>query len=520
MDTDIQQRLLELRLKLVREGLQSSQRDPVSVNQPHHQQQYGMQVGPAAWDRIPSYYVGSGFHDPNAAMQYPPRALGGNGGLASLLVSQQRQLQTAQAQLASLQDQVRAAHEQHNRRQRSAQLAALAATVDKLAEMKKPADAESKVDVIMAQMLQIQTIMLSQMAGTTNTSMRRPQDEPGGTSSLHHQSAIQVQQDGQQPKPLEPSPLHVARDEPALTKSNMPAQAGAGNDDVLLKKIMELSEELSKAEEMAKHSAETAVAAAAAAVTQAQQQQAVDPQSPQRPQNAVAEEGVVEEELETVEQGDEMLQEEMETYHDVALAWLRKSLKVIVSNVLTEQQTAMHVQEPFKGTVFTKGLTQQDVDVRLLKLGVRCRAVTHALDQAIHARAIPEPLKVFFRRLVASGQTFPQSFLLEIERQRLGLEAGANKVGEVLEEDAKFLLAQFLWVRIMVGEIMLKPWACGVGPQIPAGKQVGQCDNMPSPVNCSQALRCHRTHMSASNTIDFYTFEPSTLEVKWHGMMQ
>lgn len=42
--------------------------------------------------------------------------------------------------------------------------------------------------------------------------------------------------------------------------------------------------------------------------------------------------------------------------------------------------------------------------------------------------------------------------------------------GDLSDEQSRFLLAQFLFTRILCRELVLKPWTCGVGPAIPPGK--------------------------------------------------
>lgn len=94
-------------------------------------------------------------------------------------------------------------------------------------------------------------------------------------------------------------------------------------------------------------------------------------------------------------------------YLDVAKSWFRKSLRIILGSVLTEPKTDLAVQPPFAGSFLKRGLSQEDINARIIKLSVRCRGVVTALDEAIQPKTVPEPLVVFFKRLIAPAQSFP-----------------------------------------------------------------------------------------------------------------
>eukprot|EP00284_Hemiselmis_tepida_P001373 CAMPEP_0174952080 /NCGR_PEP_ID=MMETSP1355-20121228/95183_1 /TAXON_ID=464990 /ORGANISM="Hemiselmis tepida, Strain CCMP443" /LENGTH=590 /DNA_ID=CAMNT_0016199765 /DNA_START=56 /DNA_END=1826 /DNA_ORIENTATION=+ len=260
----------------------------------------------------------------------------------------------------------------------------------------------------------------------------------------------------------------------------------------------ELTDDLEKAEGMAHKAADEAVAAASKAVLQANPsldvnkkkadaKRAVEEEGQEEEEEEEAQGGdeILDEELKTYHEegqeeeeeeeeaqgGDEILDEELKTYHEVARAWLRKSIKTVLSNVLTEPKLNLSVQEPFPGTLFKKGLSESDIETRLLKLGVRCRGVAAALDEAVAPEQVPDPLATFFKRLVAPGQRFPEGYFLPGERARLSLPDGSNLTPEDLsDEDAKFLLGQFLYTRVLCQELVLRPWTCSIGPPIPPGK--------------------------------------------------
>lgn len=390
----------------------------------------------------------------------------------ALLQIKQRQLEAAEVSLSQLRQQIRSITADQERRQRSNQLEVLTSAVDRLAGGEGVGGGPDKLDTILAQTLQMQTLMLAQMTsgGGMMMGVGRFGSQKGAEGMNQNREGDKGQEIcGGDTTSRQGSPLGVAAKRQEREGIVPQASNRSEEDDALLKKMMELSEELSKAEDMAKNSADAAVAAAAKAVVQANP--ALDMQKKKDVKATALEEEGEEEEAEEVEEGDEMLKEEIDTYRDVARAWLRKAAKIVIGNVLMEPKTFLEVQEPYKGSMFRKGLSQENVETRLLKLSVRCKCLLNALDEAIQPKHINQPLLVFFRRLISPGLKFPETYFLHVERTFCEIEEGTHQLGIVTQDQAKFLVAQFLFTRIIIQQLVLKPWTCAIGPPVPAGKQ-------------------------------------------------
>lgn len=108
-----------------------------------------------------------------------------------------------------------------------------------------------------------------------------------------------------------------------------------------------------------------------------------------------------------IEDGDEITHEDMATFHDIVCSWLKKVVKHVIINVLLEVDMNLEICAPVKGSFFRKGISQQDIDSRLVKLAVRCKGMVKALQEACNAQDMSEAIISFLQRLVAHRQKYP-----------------------------------------------------------------------------------------------------------------
>ena len=108
-----------------------------------------------------------------------------------------------------------------------------------------------------------------------------------------------------------------------------------------------------------------------------------------------------------IEDGDEITHEDMATFHDIVCSWLKKVVKHVIINVLLESDMNLEICAPVKGSLFKKGISQQDVDTRMVKLAVRCKGMIKALAEACNAGDVSEAIVSFLQRLVAHQQKYP-----------------------------------------------------------------------------------------------------------------
>lgn len=181
----------------------------------------------------------------------------------------------------------------------------------------------------------------------------------------------------------------------------------------------------------------------------------------------------------------------MTTFHEIAFSWLKKVVKHVIINVLMEADLNLEICSPFKGSFFRKGVTQQDVDSRVIKLAVRCKSIVKSLVEACTKEDTPEAVISFLQRLVAHRQKYPGpkagnagditarsaavgadlfyqhdgSYLFPSEREMLKLEEDGDRADEITMTQARFLIAHFLFGRILVKQLLLEPWSHGVGPK-------------------------------------------------------
>jgi len=91
--------------------------------------------------------------------------------------------------------------------------------------------------------------------------------------------------------------------------------------------------------------------------------------------------------------------------------------------------------------MWKKGLTRADIEARILKISVRCKALVSSIHENCNKDQLPEPLVSFFQRLVKHHQLYPTShvagklhmtqYLYQIEEKVLNIPAGSNRAGEI-----------------------------------------------------------------------------------------
>jgi hypothetical protein len=272
----------------------------------------------------------------------------------------------------------------------------------------------SKLDAILAQTLQMQTMFMAHMAsqgagfgvpgGGLASAHAAPPFQPGAqaapvaahpslpTGSGEHSSgpgaqtrpavlAVDVTAPPQQVPPLNQLPHHAA------------AAAGGGHalpeqDMDLLNQLQAMVEKLNRADIDAHGVVEAALERARAQDTSHDAGQSPG-KKPRNGQNAEDDE---EDDENLIEDGDEILHDDVTTFHDIAFSWLKKAVKPVVVNVLLEADMNLEICAPVKGTFFKKGITQHDIDSRTIKLAVRCRGLVRALR---HTSLPPFPLSSF-----------------------------------------------------------------------------------------------------------------------------
>mmetsp|Transcript_3844 Transcript_3844/g.13851 ORF Transcript_3844/g.13851 Transcript_3844/m.13851 type:complete len:276 (-) Transcript_3844:113-940(-) len=151
-----------------------------------------------------------------------------------------------------------------------------------------------------------------------------------------------------------------------------------------------------------------------------------------------------EEEEEEVEGQDELDEDkitgdEVQTYQEVCRSWMKRICKHVVSSIVFDSNLVLQVSEPHQGTMWKKGLTRADIEARILKISVRCKALVSSIHENCNKDQLPEPLVSFFQRLVKHHQLYPTShvagklhmtqYLYQIEEKVLNIPAGSNRAG-------------------------------------------------------------------------------------------
>ena len=434
----------------------------------------------------------------------------------------QQALEAKRQQLRQLDDSAREMRDQLIVRQgRSANQRARPAN-DRAGQLGDSSGGEaSKLDAILAQTLQMQTMFMAHMTaqsmgisysgsggGHVNPVMTQggafsgAMGQPGGIlggGNQHPGGGAQIQQ-----AHMQSQVENIPQLRPLPQVGTSGGYAAPEQDKHLLNQLQGIAEKLSRADAETHEVVEAALARV---------------QSQDTAQNAGASPGKRgkdggsleddEEDESIVEDGDEITHDEMATYHDIAVSWVKKVVKHIVTNVLLEVEFNLEVCAPFKGSFFKKGITQQDVDSRIIKLAVRCKSIVKALSEACTREETPEAVVSFLQRLVAHRQKFPGksvalatgattarqtvaattarqtvtakakgtsrtnvlqddgSYLFSAEREMLKMEEDSERAGEINETQARFLIAHFLFGRIMILQILLEPWKHGLGPRAP-----------------------------------------------------
>ena len=282
-----------------------------------------------------------------------------------MLRHKREMLDAADRATEKLRMQVRMAMSDRDRQLREQQLAQLANAVDKLANSGSGASlaaaagggggGDSKLDAILAQTLQMQSMFMARMAqgdvGGGGGMMMGMGDGAGVRPFIGKDQAgarnMQGEMVGAGDGSVSPEGGVMGSDEQQrmMQKQGLLPQESTRSpeDDELLNKMMKLTEQLSKAEGVAKSSADAAVEAAAKAVVQANPNLDLKKKKAKTVEEGGGGEEGEEEEEEEVVDVDEILQEEFDTYFDVARSWLRKLLRVVLGNVLTEPKTHLEV---------------------------------------------------------------------------------------------------------------------------------------------------------------------------------
>ena len=233
----------------------------------------------------------------------------------------------------------------------------------------------------------------------------------------------------------------------------------------------------------------------------------------------------------TADEWEEITHDDMRTFRDIGFSYVKKATKHVVANVMMEADINFEIIAPHKGGWFTKSVTQREIDSRLIKLAVRCKGIVKALAAASTKAEVPSALIAFLRRLLAHRQKYPQakgsqdrgnethrtratmpapqraaagaenagddkageeqaedrakkntfyqedgSYLFPSEVAMLKMEGGGERSAEVTMYMAKYLLAQFLFGRLLVKQVILEPWKEGhkIGPKgVPRKNCVG-----------------------------------------------
>jgi len=251
----------------------------------------------------------------------------------------------------------------------------------------------SKLDAILAQTLQMQTMFMAHMAaqgmgggmpGGGFASAQAAQPVPHGTQApVAAQPSMPMGGGEHNFGPGEARRVDVMSPHvPSLKHRPHDAAAAVGGGHTLPEQDKDLLNQLQAIVERLNHADVDAHAMVESALERARAQ---DPsqdagQSPGKKvrvgQNAEEE---PEEDESLVEDGDEIAHDELITFHDIAFSWLKKAVKPVVVNIVLEADMNLEICAPFKGTFFKKGITQNDVDSRIIKLAVRCRGLVRAL---------------------------------------------------------------------------------------------------------------------------------------------
>lgn len=342
--------------------------------------------------------------------------------MAQVMGEKQRKLQEASETNRRLQAKMKAFSAQQD-----ADRARKQQTIQQLAgqlEREEKGDSQpSKLDVILAQSVQMQTLLLAQMTNQHGT--------PAAAQGRLAQPGQASEESPEQFPSVSPQELAQANAQMMHEMAfNDPAADGPSPDEQLMAQMRTLMEMLEKGDESARLAAAEAVKTAAEQYAERERVEAgkqPEKKKDSKPQPADAtKEGVTDAEKEAdleeefTDDGDEILPEEVMTYDDIALAWLRKATRVVISNVMVETFN-LDIRAPFKGGLFKKGLAAEEVESRVLKLGVRLKGLVTAVKDAMSAKDMPEPLITFLRRLVAHRQGYPLDLLIRAEKLELGL---------------------------------------------------------------------------------------------------
>ena len=390
----------------------------------------------------------------------------------------------------------------------------------------RPADTvNSKLDTILAQTLQMQTMFMAQVAAGGMIGAPGGAHAAGGTAGRDmdgvprgrpHADSAPMQGVGRgdvpgahtsAPNGNGTSGVQAFASSPDQLQELAAAAAAGDTNAAYLEKDLQLlanleamTVKLNRADQETHDLAEAALQKARA------QDTSRNPATGSPGRKGLVGEGAGAEEEEEEEDLDEITHDEMGTLHEIALAWLSKVVRNIIINVLLEQEMNLEISAPTKGSFFKKGITSQDVERRVIQLDVRCRGLVKALVEACTKEEMPEAVITFLQRLATHRQKYPGSrspkaqaviageedagegggavderllgsfyqqdgsYLFPSEREMLQMEDDSGDVfmvqeraGEITMAQARYLIAHFLFGRILVKQLLLQPWQFGVG---------------------------------------------------------
>ncbi|TMW68655.1 hypothetical protein Poli38472_006123 [Pythium oligandrum] len=174
------------------------------------------------------------------------------------------------------------------------------------------------------------------------------------------------------------------------------------------------------------------------------------------------------------------IQTMLNVYFDATRLWLSKLVKPLVLSLLQDQSLDIDVSVKSGFLTASKGLSKKFGAVfarrsattstsehlsKCIKLRVRTKGLIDVFVRAIDKWTVPKGMQEFWTRFTADGVYFPESYpLFDCERQLLGLDSlGATREMH-LNDRAEILLVNFIWLRVLIAQVLLQPWESGVAP--------------------------------------------------------
>jgi hypothetical protein len=139
-------------------------------------------------------------------------------------------------------------------------------------------------------------------------------------------------------------------------------------------------------------------------------------------------------------------------YIDVAKGWFLKACKQPIMSLL---------QEPESSLDFTNCFTDSEKSKRFIKTQVRIRVIFKELIKSINDLA--KPLLLFLKSISDPETILPDDFLTKFEKYRLDLDDENILIGEASNGQKQCLYGVFMFGRVLIKEILLKPHIIAVG---------------------------------------------------------